>query len=49
MNLPLNSNLMHTWVCQDCGYEVEEVEAPESCPSCGAVQESFVMKKDEDE
>lgn len=32
---------MKNWVCEDCGYIHEGEEAPDSCPACGALKESF--------
>ena len=32
---------MKEWICDDCGYTHEGEEAPEVCPICGALKESF--------
>ena len=29
------------WICEVCGHEHEGDKAPEICPVCGALQESF--------
>ena len=32
------------WMCANCGYTVESVEAPEECPVCGHPQSFFAIK-----
>lgn len=38
---------MEKWICKVCGYTHHGVEAPDSCPQCGANKTLFHKEKDE--
>ena len=38
---PIAKEIPMKWICEVCGHEHEGDEAPEVCPVCGALQESF--------
>lgn len=35
-----------TWVCRNCGYEIDSMEAPKSCPACSHPQSFFQVKNE---
>jgi len=35
-----------TWLCRNCGYEIDSMEAPKSCPACGHPQAFFQVKSE---
>lgn len=38
---------MSKWVCKVCGYIIDGVEAPDSCPQCKAEKNKFIKKTGE--
>ena len=35
------------FICEDCGYVHDGKEAPEECPVCGALKESFTRQPED--
>jgi len=33
---------MKEWICEDCGHVHTGDHAPDECPVCGALKESFI-------